>query len=150
MLVWVFIKHKKGQGKSTTTGDVIYIYPITGNDIGKETLNYFFPVKIDLNIPCGFKIINGIKQWDCNNCPDNDPASCDVIKYMAPKWDNGSITESPKMKNKRRYKINLRDIITENEELLIKKHGKTTAENSLIMSKANSGLKTKDKIREKS
>jgi len=153
MLALIFIKYKAGQGGSTTTGDIADIYPMDSPEIvGTETLNYFFPVKMDLIIPCGsqFRIEENRKQWDCINCPYNDPASCDVIKFTSPKFNAGDIGQEPVIELKRKYKVNIDNILSVKSKILVEKQGKTQEEQSLVISRADKNPQLKTILEKKS
>jgi len=153
MKVYVWIKHKDHPDKTGAgmqQGDIAYIYPMV-KDQGKLTQTCYFPVVMDLNIPCGsdFDIKNGEKQWDCQRCINNDPALCDVRKYMMAEWTAGTLFEEPKVKKVRRYNVDLDEILSSSAKLLVCKQDKTLAEEDKVIKDAEKNEVLKDKIKEK-
>ena len=111
MLVYVYIKHKDSQSSSgMQPGDICYVYPIDA-DQGRLTLTTYFPVVMDLNIPCGQGQVEGMDfntlKFRCVGCPCNNPTECDAIKYKSANWSDGDILNPPKVRNSRRYYVSL-------------------------------------------
>lgn len=124
MKVFAWVKNKAGLAHEQ--GDVIYFYPMV-EDQGKDTLNHFYPLVVDITIPCG-ETFAKVKH-DCPRCKWNDPDSCDVIKYTRGKWSTGDVLNPPKIIEKREYKVDISKII----DSTILKEEKTTIEKEAII-----------------
>lgn len=140
MLVYIFIKiheHPQPDSLGSQKNDIIYIYPIV-EDIGKDTLNHFLPLRIDLNIPCGQKFQKLINH--CPTCQYNDPDECEVVKYTKGLWSPGDIENPPKLIKKARHYINRLSFTNQTIENLLLNKNKTEEQKDLIMSFVNSSL----------
>lgn len=148
MKVYAFIKVQENPRGDigTTSGDVIYFYPIQ-DDIGKNTLDnddgaaFFFPVVVDITIPCGSNFDNHIH--DCTRCVNCDPDECDVIKYSRAIWSAGDIDNPPKPIKARRYKVNIDTILDATKKTLVQKVGKSIADKDSIVNNAKNDEKSK-------
>lgn len=148
MKVYAFIKIKENKHpQGSTTGDIIFIYPI---DVPQARLdiNDFFPVVIDLNIPCGenFKQIalQNRNAIPCSRCEYNDVDMCDVRKYTQAIWTEGTLENPPKVEKKRRYYIDRTQFIDPTAEFLAVNDEKTEEEKiqTFNIAKSNEQLKT--------
>lgn len=107
--------HPDPDGPGAQYGDVVTIERADRKFSDKE-LKYFLPVPVDLNPPCGdnyMKVDGGkyVPEWDCANCKDNDPALCDVQKFIRGEWSDGDVLNPPELIRKRRYKISLDSVV---------------------------------------
>jgi hypothetical protein len=142
MKVYAFTKIKANPRKEgTTTGDIIYIYPI---DVPQARLdiNDFMPVLIDLNVPCGenYRLIalNDAKAVPCVECQYNDIDLCDVRKYTQAVWSDGDLKTPPQVIKARRYNIDRTQFISGAEsDALVTNDDKTDQEKILSFDRAN-------------
>jgi len=141
MKVYVWIKHKEYPDPKIRggcqKGDLVFIYPMV-NDQGKLTQDHYFPIVMDLNIPCGkdFNIINGQKGWNCNKCLYHDPDSCDVIKFTCATWSAGTLDEMPTILDKYRYKVDIDAVLDVSTKILVEKPVKSEADKITIINYA--------------
>jgi len=155
MLVYAWIKHKAhpdaARQDAMQQGDVCYIYPIDA-DQGKLTHRTYFPVVVDLGIPCGERFSigkDGNPNWDCVHCEYNDPELCEARKYVCAEWGAGTAFDPPRPIKKRRYKINLDDALTSNIKTVILKREKTEEEKKSVEFFANNNPIQKRTITDK-
>ena len=153
MQVYAWIKHKIHPDPSTggsTRGDLIYIYPMV-RDQGKLTHDSFFPVVIDLKIPCGDRFTIGTdgKEWDCTKCRYNDLDDCDVVKYSRALWSLGDIENPPKVIKKCRYNIDIDSILSVDSKKIVYKTINTREEEELIISRADNNPVTELTLHDK-
>lgn len=145
MQVYVYIKHKKDQSESgMQPGDICYVYPMVA-DQGRLTLTTYFPVVMDLNIPCGQGQVEGMDfntlKFRCVGCPCNNPTECDAIKYKSANWSDGDILNPPKVRNSRRYYVSLDEVMTTPQ--------KDKRSKAKVYSAAKRSVQTKDSIKAK-
>jgi len=151
MQVYAWVKHKEypdsKKQEGMQSGDICYIYPIDAGQ-GRLTQKTYFPVVIDIEIPCGkdFSIINGVAQWKCGRCEYNDPELCDVRKYMSAEWGPGDILNPPPLLKKRRYTIDIDSVTSEPIKELILKENKTESEINQVTDYAKNNSKQKTVI----
>ena len=153
MNVHVWFKHKDASHapNASQRGDVSSIHPIDA-PVGGKMLGSFFPVVMDLIIPCGkdFTIINGKKQWDCPKCPYNNPDECDAIRVKMPVLSTGDILNPPKVLIKQRYKVDIDSIFSAEMKEIILKTEKTELEKTDVLTAADSNPTTKTILIDKS
>lgn len=122
MKVFAFLKIWETAGNAE--GDIISFHRITDKpeEVGLDALNYFYPVMVDINVPCGadYEV-----KARCSRCEHNDPESCDVIKYTRGIWKAGDLFTVPKLETKRQYKIDWKPMVDEAKIDAASKKGKT-------------------------
>lgn len=138
MKAYIYVKHQPHpdlDSDGAQEGDIIQVYPINAPH-GKLELDYFTLVTADLNIPCGqgevpgmtFEMIGMGPGFDHNTCPFNNIDGCDVIKYTSADWDAGDIDNPPKIKRKRKYKLDISKFFNSEQRAGLKKKNKTEKE----------------------
>lgn len=140
MKVYVFTKIKENKNpRGTTTGDIVYIYPIDVPQ-AKLDINDFLPIVMDLTIPCGENFrqiaLQNRKATPCHRCIYNDVDTCDVRKYTQGVWTAGTLKDQPKLKKKRRYSIDRSTFISAESETLVTNDEKTETEKELAFTRA--------------
>jgi hypothetical protein len=92
----------------------------------------FAPVYMDLNVPCGDKFYGPewLKQGSlCDECEFNDPAKCDIQKYLQSQF---SIVPPHPLLKKRMYQVKFTpDAIT--KSMIDKGREKSDAEKSALL-----------------
>lgn len=136
MRVRAYIKHRINEHpQGATRGDIWEILPIDA-DPGKLIFRTYFPVDIDLNVPCGSEFR---PPYKCSMCADNHPDTCDIIKYKTATWITpGGIFKPPKLDKKRRYKVDLSSLIPAKFVGIAFKENKTKQEKIAIKNYVNS------------
>lgn len=116
-------------------GDVAYIYPMVP-DQGRLTLRTYYPIVMDLIIPCGEGLVPDMDfnslTFHCVKCPYNEPISCDCIRLKAAEWSAGDVFNPPKLTKARVYSVDLTTFLTPIEITEISKEDKTEAEKTAI------------------
>ncbi len=158
MKAYVLIRIKQGTPEITKAGDIIEIYPITGNDndMGTDTRNDFLPLVMNIAIPCGDGAIDAAGKWginkrgptfQCGSCKYNDPDLCERIKYLKAEWGGGTLETPPKVVRKRMHYIDRSGFTTSQFESFITKVDKTEVEKSAMMAFAKANEMPKSIIR---
>ena len=148
MKVYAWIKiaeHPQPGGPGAQKGDIVYFYPI-GVPQGKETLNHYVPVVVDLKVPCGENFIFTAR---CNRCKFSTPDLCDIRKYRSGVWSQGTLEKPPTLLKKRRYQIDRSMFISGDTETTVLKKDKTEQEKALLLTQANNNEQLPSVIKEK-
>lgn len=142
-------------------GDIVEIYPITGNDfdIGTETLNHFVLMKMDLKIPCGdgmedaagtFTIGKRGPEFKCGQCRYNDIDLCERTKYLKGEWSGGSIEKPPVLIRKKLHKIDLDSLLPENIKVIVSAGtSKSSSQKETLLSYGKTQLFSKSEVIQK-
>ena len=124
--------------------DIIEIMPVADN-YSMVMLNTFFPVIIEMYIPCGenFKYIEGKKQFNCDTCLNT--AICDKQKY-----GGGLVDENEELVHKFKSSINIDCFISAESKVLVEKQDKVKEERDLVLLRTKKNPQLKMTITEKS
>ena len=139
MLVYAwckYLRHPRPELGGADRGDISYIRPLNAPVGGGH--DGFTPFVIDIDIPCGekFTFKNGKRQWNCAKCETKDPDLCEMQRLTGPVWSTGTIFEEPKLAIKRKCRIDIDALLSNDSIALIEKENKTIAEQALIRQRA--------------
>ena len=99
-------EHPQPDGQGGQRGDVVFFHRLNRpGGYGRKTWQNYLAVVVDLKVPCGtdFDTYDAVKKEfksDCNTCAYNDPADCDIRKYLTPVWSTGSVNDQPTLLKK--------------------------------------------------
>lgn len=146
MIARLWIKHRENSNsQGVTKGDIVEVLPREA-DPGKLVYRSFYPMDVDINIPCG---IDFKPPYKCKDCVNNHPDTCDVRKLKIAEWSGGSVLDPPKVVKARVYGVDLKNIIPEKLETIAYKEDKTKQEKKAIKLEADSTSFSKDIIIDK-
>ena len=115
--VYGYVKiNEPNANAGTVNGDMIYFYH---PDVpqAKDSFIDFFPVPMEIELPCGEEnfrkiCLNDPTAMPCTSCPNCDPDECDKEKYTKGLWTIGDIHNPPELIYKRRHKVDITKFIS--------------------------------------
>lgn len=147
MKVFAFLKINGSD--ANPEGDIISFHRLSNdiNTMGRDALNYFVPVVVDINVPCDSDF--GMPHNKCVRCEWSTPDDCDVVKYTRGAWSTGDLDNPPRVIRKCKHRIDFQALLSKKTIENLRKTGKTEGEMHTILENALNNEQLSSVIEEK-